>query len=93
MVAWSPMNRGGEFELSDVHDAEYAEMGMDRKDITAKFLSEAEKINEILVECYDDEEEVSFTAELLSMSFSDGEHEYPVSPAVIADYNAFMSWA
>ena len=92
-----------EFELTDCFDEEYAEMGITREDLTAEFLASVTKINEFFVsfdlpECEDvgfgDNEDAvreGYHITLLNMSFTDYKtgNVYPVSKAVLEDFNRF----
>ena len=88
-----------DFELSDCYDSHYKELGISKDDITAQFLSSAEKINEIHMNFVDEnddecdfgwnEDEEDFKIELLEIVLTDlaTEQEYKVRQEVLDKFN------
>ena len=89
-----------DFELTDCFDKHYKELGLAREDISAEFLAQASKIDEIHISFIDDDEEYDeidigfnddedYRINLLTLYFIDMEtdDEYHVSQAVLDEYN------
>lgn len=75
-----------DYDISKDFNSAYAKLGLKRKDITAKLLASASAITEFNIDC--SEEDVDFTCEILSMSFTDETGTvYAVDKAVIDDFN------
>lgn len=78
-----------EFMLDDCYDEEYRLIRLDRKDITAKYLSEMTLLREFLVEpdvAVPYEQEEILAVHIDAMSFSDEAETYEVSKEALRKY-------
>lgn len=80
--------RGEFFDDSDISedfDMNYEELGLTREDVTAKLLASASAVTEANITCSD--ENVDFTCEILSMTFTDESGtEYSVDESVLKNF-------
>ena len=75
-----------DYDISKDFNSAYAKLGLKREDITAKLLSSASAITEFNLSC--SKENIDFTYEILSMSFTDETGTvYAVDKAVIDNFN------
>lgn len=88
-----------DFELSDCYDEEYKRLGIAREDITAKFLSEVDKIEEFHIDFIDEDDDEcdlgnnadieEYKIKLLDITFVDMETEdsFDVRQDVLDKFN------
>lgn len=75
-----------DYDISKDFNSAYAKLGLKREDITAKLLSSASAITEFNISC--SKEDIDFTYEILSMSFTDETGTvFTVDKAVIDNFN------